>query len=308
MRQLPCDVFSGVIKKIYQQILGLGLSRISLGAEKQFRIGIVDGSGFGKQYASVVMIAGARNFPLTAEVYVKYGKELSASRRALGRVTKLLGSGWCEILLGDELYGTREDFRRCREEYGCDLLVKAGEERLTIILSDAKGLIFGCLSDESGVEKVSGVDRNRCCEYEVRKVEGITWEGLAYPLAIAWVRETYLKPRPNKPDIEIFWVITTKQGLSCNDMRDLAHRRWQIENGFFKKLSFLVKSKKVYTHNASCLRSLLQMWIIGFCLFEAFLDEISEDDLRQMYGKVRITLGLMLEELRLSFLDLTCRQ
>lgn len=296
LKQMALKPIRALGKALYRQIVNRGINKVESCKGKRVRVGIVDGSGFGHYFASVVMIAGKRNYPLDAEVYEKHGKELIASRKLLGRVTKQLGKGWCDITLADGLYMTKEDFRRSKEEYGCDLLVKTKEKTLEVV-ADAKGLLF---SSGYGVEVSKGTDTLRNVVYEIRALGGFEWEGLSYPLKVAWIREEKLKPKKGEEPVEEFFVITTREDLSCKEMRELAHTRWRIENEVFKRLNSLVKSKRVYTHSSHTLSVLLLLWLIGLTLLEMFLDGIDASEYRRLFGKVRLTFGLILDELQFS--------
>jgi hypothetical protein len=53
------------------------------------------------------------------------------------------------------------------------------------------------------------------------------------------------------------WVITTDESLTAEDLREVAHARWWIENGVFRRLSGLVDSKRRLTANAHVREALM---------------------------------------------------
>jgi hypothetical protein len=80
---------------------------------------------------------------------------------------------------------------------------------------------------------------------------------------VAWVRERFLKPQAGHPAETTFWVITTDETLSAEDLREVAHARWWIENGVFRRLSGLVDSKRRPTANAHVREALMGLWFWG---------------------------------------------
>jgi len=140
-----------------------------------------------------------------------------------------------------------------------------------------------------------------------KALAGLEWDGLSYPLKVAWVREEKLKPRPDENPIEEFYVITTRLDLSAEEMRQIAHYRWQIENNVFKRLNSLIKSKNVHTHNFSTFNILLHLWVMGLCLLQIFNIAYIKDK-QWTQDKVRKTWKLFLKRIELSLLDEVSQQ
>jgi len=209
-------------------------------------VGIVDASDFGGLFASTFAITSDDVDAVIDLHPCRFGKELAATKSLLNGLRAELGLNFVDIIVGDALYMSKEHIRECKEDFECDVLVKTEEERLTII-EDAKGLFFRMDSyPDDGIERVSGFDEARRDEFEIIAASGFEWGGLPFSLKVAYVRERHLKPRKGRSEIEEFWVITTDESLSGEDMRELAHRRWHIENNCFKELNELVK-RSVYT-------------------------------------------------------------
>jgi len=289
-------------KVLYHRVVKQGLGKLQVNGQKKLKVAIVDGSGFGHYFSSVVSLGA---FPLSSNPYKTKGKELPASRNLLSRLTKHLGKSWCDILVGDGLYMTRQDFREAKEKYGCDLLVKTSEESLDVV-KDAKGLFCGNLHIPK-METAQGIDSAGKVSYKIKALAGFEWDGLSYPLKVAWVREEKLKPRPDENPIEEFYVITTKEDLSAEEMRQIAHYRWQIENNVFKRLNSLIKSKNVHTHNFSTFNILLHLWVMGLCLLQIFNIAYIKDK-QWTQDKVRKTWKLFLKRIELSLLDEVSQQ
>lgn len=292
LRLIPLSGIRKAMRKIYQQLQIENLDKIKLESGRQLRIAGCDASGFGKHLSSAVSIFGKVAIPLDVEPYLRRGKELPSSYSLIKRITRYLGKGWCDILTGDGLYRAAGFFRLCKQA-GFDGLIKTSETRLEVI-KDALGLYK--TKNDTSIERISGFDLNRLCEYEVEAVGNVKMQGLKYLLKIVHVKEYY----PKSDKHEDFFVITTKGDLTALEARELAHRRWGIENNVFRQLSQLITSKKVHSHNQKVLESLLLLWYIGFNLVNAFLFQCSIAGFRQIFGKARETFSIKIAHMRLS--------
>lgn len=174
---------------------------------RQLRIAGIDASGFGRQLASVLSMFAKVPITLDVEPYSRKGKELPSSYELIKRATRHLGKAFCNILIADGLYRAAKFFRLCKEG-GFDGLVKTKETRLEVI-KDALGLYK--TKDDPSIERLSGFDFNRLCDYEIESVGSIKMQGLRYRVKIAHVREYY--PKPDRH--EEFFVITTKPRPNC---------------------------------------------------------------------------------------------
>ena len=159
------------------------------------------------------------------------GRELYASRCVLKRAFRTLGKGFFGMVAGDGLYANKNDFELCMSQ-GSHLLVKTDAENLTAI-QDARYL-FAC---GHGI-KESGWDQARNLDYETETIEGVVWQGLN--LTVTHVKER----KENKTEWTGFWILTTAEDYGGEDLRELAHLRWRIENHVFKRLNQLVGSKR----------------------------------------------------------------
>lgn len=292
---MPAGSIRNAMTKIHQKLQLQNFHQIKLDSGKNLRIAGIDASGFGRHLASVISMFGKIPIALDIEPYSRKGKELPSSYELIKRTTRLLGKNWCDILIGDGLYKAAKFFRLCKEA-GFDGLVKTKETRLDII-KDALGLYK--TKDEPSIERKSGFDLNRLCDYEIEAVGSIRMQGLRHRVKIARIKEYYPKPERH----EEFFVITTKQDLTALETRELAHRRWIIENNLFRQLSQLITSKRVHSHNQKVLESLLLLWYMGLNLVNAFLFQCSTTDFRQIFGMARETFSIKIAHMRFSLLS-----
>ena len=91
------------------------------------------------------------------------------------------------------------------------------------------------------------------CEYEIMMTDGFTLSGVDAELSVAWIKEEYLRTRENK---EFFVVASTQfltKPLDAEEMRELGHLLWDIENNSFKELNQTVHTKDIYSHDDTIL-------------------------------------------------------
>ncbi len=293
---LDLQPINETIRAAYNNVVSRGLSKFHFSSGNKLVLAAVDGSGFGQFFASVVTLIAQATFPLDSHVSETRGNELLCSRATLSRLTDSLGRSWCDILLADGLYPTKEDFKSAKELYGCDLLVKTSEETLNII-RDAKAIFA---SDNPDIRSTKGFDSQRKVFYEAKSIEGLLWHGLAYPLTVLWVKETKANPKPGENPSEEFFAITTKTGLSPNDLREAAHARWFIENNVFKRLNYFILSKRAHTNNLATIIRLLSLWLIGLALLQLFFSCFQKLNWQDPYSKVRVTVIFLLKQLYIS--------
>lgn len=274
---------------------------LKLPSGKKLRFGIVDGHCAGGVWASVLAVSGKSDGVVDLERYKGRGHELEASRQVLRRAFQKLGKGYFGIVGGDGLYASHEDFQLCLDQ-GSHLLVKTDEETLTVI-QDARYLFKASgAKDFQGAGLQKGYDAKRQIDYEVWWAEGFDWQGLK--MSVAWVKEHHRKPAQDRPVDTEFWVLTTATGLSGEDLRELAHLRWEIENNIFKRLNFLVASKRGVSGNPKVMENLLRIWMIGITILGAYLFEQGWKMLKEQWGAVKKTWQVAIHLMKASLVRL----
>ena len=264
--------------------------RMALPSGRKVRLGILDGSVWGRFHGSVLALTGKRTTIVAGyEMSAGRGHELAASRKVLTEARKELGRGFVDLVVEDGLYLTAADFRWSVETGGFHMVVKTSEESLTVI-QDARELFFGNPGEmNASLERAQGIDVVRGIEYEIISAAGFRWGNLPYPLKVAWVRERLLKPKSGHPTETTFWVLTTDETLKAEDMREVAHQRWQIENNVFRRLSALVDSKRRLTADAHVREALLGLWFLGFNLFGVFMAWTRIEFRHPLYRTAKVT-------------------
>jgi hypothetical protein len=257
----------------------------------KLRMGILDGHYAGGAWVSVLAAHGKITGVVDLKQYAGRGHELGASRCVLKRAFKKRGKGFFGIVAGDGLYANRKDFQLCLDQ-GSHLLVKTDEEDLTAI-QDARYLI-----DCGHGSTSSGLDDERKIKYEVIVIEGVDWQGLS--LTVARVKEHHLSPKKDRPEHTEFWVMTTAVEYSGEDLRELAHLRWKIENNIFKRLSQLVGSKRCWTHKPKVMAMLLRIWMMGLTLLGAYLTELGWKINQPSWKTMKKTWATVVRRMRIS--------
>ena len=210
----------------------------------KMRLGIIDGSRFGRLWASCFEIVGPISLMVDLEPYEKRGKELPASYALLRRLKAKLGIGFVDLILGDGLYLNAPFFNLCLDELKSDVLVKTDDITLRII-QDAQGL-FAVKDDPAfDIVTVDGVDPVRMRSYQITAAGGFFHQGINAPLTVAKVEEVLL----GTGEVLTFWVVTSATSLTPEELRELAHLRWDVENNGFKAANQTVVTKRIYSHN-----------------------------------------------------------
>ena len=110
---------------------------------------------------------------------------------------------------------------------------------------------------------------------------------------VAHLKESYVKSKRQ----EDFWVLCTDESLNGDQLRELGHIRWRIENNGFKQLNAQTNCDHVYTHDGHAFEALMLMIFIFWDLFLLF----NLEDIRDGYREVKWTLGFLSELLLDSF-------
>ena len=276
-----------------------GWNTRTLSSGRKVKLAVVDGSCFGGMWAVALGFAGKVWQTLELKLTKGRGHELAGARVLLSRVSKHLGVGWATHILYDGLMMVRKDFKRAILQWHCHLVVKTTEETLEIVQSTraAWEKADEQMLRRSGVEIVRGTDAARSLEYVIYAQAGIRWEGLAFPLKVAWVRQTHLKGQ-RAGQTEEHWVITTDESLRAEEMREMGQARWAIENHGFKALNAAIGSKKGYLKNNKARAAQILMGSIGKTLLQAFGQWLSQQPNWQGWGikKTCRWVGQMIEQ------------
>ena len=288
------------VHKAYRLLRKQGHGTLELPSRRTIRAAAVDGTCWGKQYASAVEILGDPPVVLDFQRAPGEGHELAASATVLRRVFEEFGKGFVDIVLGDGLYITQEMMRLCREDLGTHLLVKTKELGTLLILQDAEALFSASGEMARGVERMEGVDVERDFRFRLWAARGFHHAEFEGELKVARVQTEPLK---GKAKSETFWIVTTDPTLSGNDMRELAHRRWSIENHGFRALNDAMNSKHVWTrgkNSAQTFEALMLLMLLSFLLVTAFHAQLNEEELWKTRRVRRLTLRQVVEEWLLS--------
>lgn len=245
-----------------------------------------NGSNLGGGGGSVLAVSGKSDGVVDLERYQNRGCELEASRTVLKRAFRNLGKGFFGIIGGDGLYATKEDFELCLD-HGSHLLVKTDEETLTVV-QDANHLFHVQNATKlEGIFQQKGHDPKRDLDYEVMWAEGFEWQGLR--LTVAWVEEWALNLKTGVVERTEFYALTTATGLTGEDLRELAHLRWEIENNIFKRLNHLIGSKRSWSRKPKVMETLLRIWMIGLTLLGAYLFEHGWKEFKETWQTLKST-------------------
>jgi hypothetical protein len=276
------------LKSIYIRASHNGKCNIDVYGRK-LKVACVDGSLFGKFYGCVLLSVGEANLMLDIEPTTGKGKESPTTRRLLDRAFNDYGDGFVDMILLDGLHANKKTINHIIS-HKSEVLIRTEEKKLSII-QDAEGLFR--YSKEFNVQYSEGLDMDRLCEYQIWSSGGFEFPGVERSMKVAHVKERYIKDNKR----EDFWVLSSDEGLSDFQMRELAHIRWHIENNGFKQLNEQTNCDHVYTHDVCSFCSLMLMLFIGWDLFVLF----DLEGIKNEYKYVKWTLGFLSELLLMNF-------
>ena len=294
------------VHQAYRLLRKRGQCNLELPSGRKIRAAAVDGTCWGKRYASAVEILGAAPVILDFQPAPGEGHELATSAAVLRRVFYQfhdLEGGLADIVLGDGLYITEKMLKLCRNELGTHLLVKTTEFDSLLILKDAEALFNAGGEMARSIERHRGIDAERGLSYEIWAAPGFEHTGFEEKLKVARVR---IQPLKGEEAAETFWIITTDTTLSGQDMRELAHRRWTIENHGFRALNDATNSKHVWTrgkNSEDIFEVLMLMMTLSFMLVVAYHAQVDKDALWEKFRLRRLTMRQLAEEWLMSLED-----
>jgi hypothetical protein len=288
-----------LVHQAYRFLRKKGHGKLELPSGRKIRAAAVDGTCWGKRYASAVEMIADAPVVLDFEPSAGEGHELATSEALLRRVFYQFRDGedgLADIVLGDGIYITQKMLKLCRYELGTHLLVKTTELDSLLILKDAEALFNAAAEGTQGIERQRGLDAERGLSYEIWAASGFEHADFEEKLKVARVR---IQPLKGEEAAETFWVITTDTTLSGPDMRELAHRRWAIENHGFRALNDSMNSKHVWTrgkNSEDTFEVLMLMMILSFMLVVAYHAQVDPEALWEKLRLRRLTLRHLAEE------------
>jgi len=288
-------------REVGVQLRQQGHQSVKLPGGRKVRVGVVDGTVWGGREVSVLDFLGGVDSLVDLELSDGKGKELPTSQRLLQRQGEVLGPGFVDYMLGDGLYITQQMFRLCRQDLKVHLVVKTTEVGSLDILKDANALFDardGVFDRE--IEVRQGVDLTRGLKYRVEAAGGFQFVGVPFALKVARVTERPLKQPQAKP--ETFWVVTDDLEIGAEDLRELGHLRWSIENRGFKALNALAHSKYVWvrTPDTSNLPEprhrfevLVRLLCVAYMLVQAYAATLEQVEVRREFAGIHLTVGFL---------------
>jgi hypothetical protein len=285
----------GLLQRLYAKARTMGPSRLPLGLQR-LRVAMMDGTSFGHMYACCFAQIGPMCLLADLKRMKNQGKELPTAKMLLKRLVTRFGEDLVDLLLLDGLY-VAKDFIKYSLSVGIDVLIKTQEEDL-LILQDAMGLLMHPDATRFGVAIDEGMDQDRLRTYEIRALDGFFLKGVDTPFKVAYVQEQEIKTGIK----HVFWVLTTRQDLGPDQMRQLAHQRWQVENNGFKALNHLVHTKHQYAHKKKAQEAMTLILMMAANLLQLFDLRITDQQIINLLGKVKRTVKLMQQLIRQTLL------
>lgn len=296
----------GLLHQAYRTLRKRGHGRLELPSGRKVRAAAVDGTCWGKRHASAVEMIGDAPVLLDFQLSPGQGHELATSEAVLRRnFLEFRGfeGGLADIVLGDGAYITEGMLKLCRNELKTHLLVKTKELGTLLILKDAEAIFSAPGALDRNVEHQSGSDLERNMSYEVWAASGFTHAEFKDALKVARV---CTRPLKGAEAPETFWIVTTDTTLTANDMRELAHRRWSIENHGFRALNDAMNSKHVWTRgeqSEKTFEALMLIMLLSFMLVVAYHAHLDRERIWKRWRLRNVTLAWLADHWRMTLHD-----
>lgn len=272
-----------------------GLLRVQI-AQRQVRLGGIDGTCQGKQLMSFVAQLGKAPAVGWMKPIPKRGKELPVSLSLIEE----LPPGVFDLLLADSLYTCHEFFEACSKARIAGV-VKTNED--VWVIRDAVAWLKRYPSAGPNVDFIEATDAERAVRYRAWCVHNLAWESPLQsrkcPLRFSVTRvEEY--PLKSTQEPELFYVIGQDASFGAKAYRELGHHRWFIENNVHKALNQSTHSKRLWTHDDNAARIMAILQTMAWMLleaFQAFLEE-SRASMRRLWDHGRLSLITLAHLLR----------
>jgi len=285
------------LRELNHRICFTDITPFRMQSGRGLKIGIVDGTTINRQLVCAFQLVRSEKERLVVDLepQEKEGKELVAADALITRVLDSAGAGLPDIILGDGLYITQYHINRCLN-HGVHALIKTKEEGTLNILLDAKAIFARSNLYRKDVEIVEGLDADRGVSYCIHASGGFSFEGVEKLLKVARIEDCDIKTG----NIEVYYVVTTMDDLSAQEMRELSYLRWSIENHGFKMFNALCRSKHGYIKNEEVGLRLVFLLLHGFNSLLLFLTREWSKVRRRFAGAkltIRFVTRTLIEEL-----------
>jgi len=134
---MDLETLRPILLSVYRLGVESGQSKCQL-RDGKLRIGIIDGTCFGRFLASCLQMVGPTSLRVGLQPIEKRGKELPASYALLRDLRCQLNPNFVDLILGDGLYLNAPFFNLCLDELQSDVLIKTDDATRRII-GDAMG-------------------------------------------------------------------------------------------------------------------------------------------------------------------------
>ena len=193
--------------------------------------------------------------------------EVAAAMRLTERVLRNYPRAF-ELIIGDGLY-TRANFFKLASDYGKEILTVLKDERRDL-LQDAQGLF----KSEKPTVIQQGSTQRQCWDIEHFN----SWRQLDREVRVVRSLETttirrQISKKEEQKTSDWMWVTTLSQPKVCTeDVVNLGHGRWDIENKELNELVNYWEADHVYKHDPVAIEAFWLLIMLAYNLFHAFIN------------------------------------
>ncbi len=220
---------------------------------------------------------------LDAEMQIKGEDEVCAAERLLARLLTDYPKAF-DLVVADGLYARASFFKTVRA---------AGKHVIAVLKDEGRELARDVLGLCKGM-----APRDLTCGTTKRQVWDIeqlnSWSQVGMPVRVVRSLETTTVKRQNGGTLDTqttqwMWVTTIPSSRLCAEqLIDVGHGRWSIENNAFNELVTYWHADHVYKHDAKAILIFWLMTMLAYNLFHAFYFFNVKPPLRDQLDKYRV--------------------
>jgi hypothetical protein len=220
------------------------------------------------RYAMGMLISAAGIcIPLDIEMQKPGEDEVACAIRLLERLYRIIPRAF-DVIMADGLYARAPFFNKA---------VALGKQVIAVLKDERRDLIKEARSRCDCIRPHAFTRRNRVRveAWDLEDCRG--WTQLDMPVRVMRTREKTSVCRQNTGKIEEhisewLWVTTISQKfISTEQLVEVAHHRWDIENKGFNELRTYWHLDHVYKHDVNAIMVFTLMTMLSYTLFHAFL-------------------------------------
>lgn len=184
--------------------------------------------------------------------------ELTSGKRLVKKLHEKFGH-FADVIVADALY-LNAPFVNTVLECHMEAVIRLKDEK-RLIYKDAEGLF--AKGEGKRPDFIRGARR-----IESWDLSGFEMEGVSVPLRVVKYCEHIMR-KDGKEEVRRMWLVTTSQTIPYENLWEMMHKRWDIEENGFHQLKTYYHAKHCYCHAGT--EAVFMLMITAFNIRELYL-------------------------------------